>query len=248
MHQNILENYLNDLLNVQQFHDYCPNGLQVEGQAPIQILVSGVTASRALLEAALDLHADTIIVHHGYFWRGEDACLRGIKRQRIATLIQHNINLYAYHLPLDAHAELGNNTQLGKKLDITEEGRFGEHDIAAYGSFQNPLNLDELDNLLSSVLRRKPLIISDSSKTVQHIAWCTGAAQGYFDEAIRLGVDAFITGEISEQNVHTARESGTAFISAGHHATERYGIQALGDHIARKFGITHHFIDVENPV
>lgn len=248
MHQNILENYLNDLLNVQQFHDYCPNGLQVEGRVSIQKLISGVTASQALIQAALDLQADAIIVHHGYFWRGENACLRGIKRHRIATLIKHDINLYAYHLPLDAHAELGNNSLLGKKLGIKEEGRFGEQNIAAYGSFQQPIELSILNNLLNSVLDREPLIIGDPLKTIQRVAWCTGAAQGCFDEAIQLGVDAFITGEISEQNVHTARESGTIFISAGHHATERYGIQALGDHIAQKFGIAHHFIDIENPV
>ena len=248
MHQNMLENYLNDLLGIQQFRDYCPNGLQVEGRASIQTLVSGVTASQALIQAAVDLRADAIIVHHGYFWRGEDACLRGMKRHRIATLIKHDINLYAYHLPLDAHTELGNNTQLGKKLGIVEAGRFGEQNIAAYGHFPEPVSLDELSNLLNSVLGRKPLIIGDPLKPVRRVAWCTGAAQSYFEEAIRLGVDIFITGEISEQNVHTARESGTAFISAGHHATERYGIQALGEHLSQKLSIAHHFIEVENPV
>ncbi|BBL33885.1 GTP cyclohydrolase 1 type 2 [Nitrosomonas stercoris] len=248
MHQNILENYLNDLLNIQQFQDYCPNGLQIEGKTSIQMLVSGVTASQDLIQAALDLHADAIIVHHGYFWRGENACLRGIKYQRIATLIKHNINLYAYHLPLDAHAKLGNNTLLGQKLGITEEGRFGEYDIAAFGSFPEPINLQTLDGLLSSTLNRPPLIIGDPLKTIQRVAWCTGAAQSYFEAAIQQGVDAFITGEISEQNVHTARETGVAFVSAGHHATERYGIQALGEHITKKFSITHHFVDIDNPV
>lgn len=248
MHQNILENYLNELLAIQQFRDYCPNGLQVEGRDSIQILVSGVTASQALIEAALDLHADAMIVHHGYFWHGEDACLRGLKRHRIATLIKHNVNLYAYHLPLDAHIELGNNTLLGKKLGIIEEGRFGEQNVAVYGHFPESVSLDGLEELLSSNLSRKPLIIGDPHKPVRRIAWCTGAAQNYFEEAIRLGADAFITGEISEQNVHIARESGIAFISAGHHATERYGIQALGEHVSQKFGIAHHFVDVENPV
>jgi dinuclear metal center YbgI/SA1388 family protein len=248
MHQNILENYLNDLLNIHQFQDYCPNGLQIEGKTSIQTLVSGVTASQDLIQAALNLHADAIIVHHGYFWRGEDACLRGIKRHRIATLIEHNINLYAYHLPLDAHIELGNNTLLGQKLGIQEKGRFGEHNIAAFGSFPQPINLEVLDGLLSSTLNRQPLIIGDPLKTIQKVAWCTGAAQSYFEAAIQQGVDAFITGEISEQNVHIARESGVAFVSAGHHATERYGIQALGNHIAKKFSITHHFVDIENPV
>ena len=248
MHQNMLENYLNDLLVIQQFRDYCPNGLQVEGRASIQTLVSGVTASQTLIEAALDLHADAIIVHHGYFWRGEDACLRGLKRHRIATLIKHDINLYAYHLPLDAHLELGNNTLLGRNLGIIEEGRFGEQNIAAYGHFPESIYPGGLDKLLSSKLGRKPLIIGDSHKPIRRIAWCTGAAQSYFEEAIKLNVDAFITGEISEQNVHIARESGIAFISAGHHATERYGVQALGEHISHKFGIAHHFVEVENPV
>lgn len=248
MQQNTLENYLNELLNVRQFHDYCPNGLQIEGRTSIHTLISGVTASQALLQTAIELQADAVIVHHGYFWRGEDPCVRGMKRRRIAMLIEHDINLYAYHLPLDAHTELGNNTQLGKRLGIKEDGRFGEQNIAACGSLPEPISLGELDTILGRVLGRKPLIIGKPLKPVQRIAWCTGAAQSYFEEAIRLEADAFITGEISEQNVHAARESGTAYIAAGHHATERYGIQALGEHISQKFGITHHFIDVENPV
>jgi dinuclear metal center YbgI/SA1388 family protein len=248
MQQNELENYLNDLLNVCQFRDYCPNGLQVEGRTSIRTVISGVTASQALLQAAIDLQADAIMVHHGYFWRGEDTCLRGMKRRRIAMLLEHNINLYAYHLPLDAHTELGNNAQLGKKLGIEEDGRFGEQNIAIHGHFLKPTSLRELDTTLCTILGRKPLIIGNLSTPIQRIAWCTGAAQSYFEEAIGLGVDAFITGEISEQNVHAAHESGTAFVSAGHHATERYGIQALGEHISQKFGLTHHFIDLENPV
>lgn len=248
MQQNKLENYLNELLDIQQFHDYCPNGLQVEGRKEIHTLVSGVTASQALLQAAVDLQADAIIVHHGYFWRGETPVLRGIKRQRIATLIQHDINLFAYHLPLDAHPELGNNVLLGKKLGIQEEGHFGAQNLAAYGSLLEAINLDQFAALLDSTLDRPPLVIGDAHKLVQKIAWCTGAAQSYFEDAVQLGVDAFITGEISEQNVHIARESGIAFISAGHHATERYGVQALGEHIAHTFGITHHFIDIKNPI
>jgi dinuclear metal center YbgI/SA1388 family protein len=248
MQQNELEHYLNDLLDVSQFQDYCPNGLQIEGRTTIQNIVSGVTASQALLQAAIELQADAIMVHHGYFWRGEDPRLLGMKRRRVAMLIEHDINLYAYHLPLDAHFELGNNAQLGKKLSIVEDGRFGEQSLAIYGHFVEPTSLGELDATLHSVLERKPLIIGNLSKEIERIAWCTGAAQNYFEAAIELGVDAFITGEISEQNVHAARESGTAYICAGHHATERYGIQALGEHLAQKFGITHLFIDVDNPV
>lgn len=248
MQQNELEHYLNGLLDVSQFQDYCPNGLQIEGRTTIHNIISGVTASQALLQAAIESRADAIMVHHGYFWRGEDPRLLGMKRRRVAMLIEHDINLYAYHLPLDAHFELGNNAQLGKKLSIVEDGRFGEQSLAMHGHFVEPASLGELDATLHSVLGRKPMIIGSLTKKVQRIAWCTGAAQSYFEAAIELGVDAFITGEISEQNVHAARESGTAFICAGHHATERYGIQALGEHLTQKFGITHHFIDVDNPV
>lgn len=248
MHQKALEVYLNTLLEVARFRDYCPNGLQIEGRAEIGVIVTGVTASQALIARAIELQADAIIVHHGYFWRGEDACLRGIKRQRIAGLIQHDINLYAYHLPLDAHIELGNNAQLAKKLNITIEGSFGEQAIALYGSFEAPIILRKLDTKLTQLLARRPQIIGDLSKPVRHIAWCSGAAQHAFEAAVGLGVDAYLTGEISEQNVHVARETGVAFISAGHHATERCGIQALGEHIAQQFGLVHHFVDVENPV
>jgi dinuclear metal center YbgI/SA1388 family protein len=248
MQQNELEHYLNDLLDISHFQDYCPNGLQIEGRTTIQNIISGVTASQALLQAAIALQADAIMVHHGYFWRGEDPRLLGMKRRRVAMLIEHDINLYAYHLPLDAHFELGNNAQLGKKLSIVEDGRFGEQNLAMQGHFTEPVSLAELDTTLYRLLERKPMIIGNLSKKIQRIAWCTGAAQNYFEAAIELGVDAFITGEISEQNVHAARESGTAYICAGHHATERYGIQALGEHLAQKFGITHHFIDVDNPV
>lgn len=248
MHQKTLEDYLNTLLEVARFRDYCPNGLQIEGCAEIQTIVTGVTASQALITRAVELQADAIIVHHGYFWRGEDACLRGIKRQRIAGLIQHDINLYAYHLPLDAHIEIGNNAQLAKKLNIAIEGSFGEQAIALHGFFEAPITLGELDARLTRLLARRPQIIGDLSKPVRHIAWCSGAAQHAFEAAISLGVDAYLTGEISEQNVHVARETGVAFISAGHHATERYGIQALGEHIAQRFNLIHYFIDVENPV
>ncbi|MFO7579559.1 Nif3-like dinuclear metal center hexameric protein [Nitrosomonas halophila] len=248
MQQNALEQYLNDLLNTCQFQDYCPNGLQVEGRAMVHTIVSGVTASQALLEAAVARQADAVLVHHGYFWRGEEMRLRGIKRHRLATLLKHNINLYAYHLPLDAHPELGNNAQLGMKLHITEDGCFGEQNLVRHGHLAERTSLQALNDTLERVLGRKPLTIGDASKPVKRIAWCTGAAQGYFEAAIALGVDAYITGEISEQNVHAARESGIAYIAAGHHATERYGVQALGEHLAHKFGIIHHFIDIDNPV
>lgn len=249
MRLNELEIYLNQLLNVAHFCDYCPNGLQVEGQNEVCMLVSGVTASFDLLQAAVAAGADAVLVHHGYFWRGEDQCLISMKRRRIALLMAHDISLLAYHLPLDAHPELGNNAQLARRLGLIEMGRFGPQNIAMHGTLPSQVStLKDLRVNIERGLLRKPLVIGDDEKPVRRIAWCTGAAQDYFDEAIRLGVDAFITGEISEQTVHIARESGVAFISAGHHATERYGVQALGEHIGRKFGAAHQFIDIDSPV
>lgn len=249
MRLNELEIYLNQLLDVAHFCDYCPNGLQVEGQNTVRRLVSGVTASFDLLQAAIATGADAVLVHHGYFWRGEDQCLVSMKRRRIGLLMAHDISLLAYHLPLDAHPELGNNAQLAHRLGFIETGRFGQQNIAMQGTLLSQVStLKDLRINIERVLSRKPLVIGDDERPVRRVAWCTGAAQGYFDEAICQGVDAFITGEISEQNVHAARESGVAFISAGHHATERYGVQALGEHISRKFDIAHQFIDVDNPV
>ncbi|MEK7844193.1 MAG: Nif3-like dinuclear metal center hexameric protein [Pseudomonadota bacterium] len=248
MHRDELENHLNQLLDISRFHDYCPNGLQVEGRDNIHIIISGVTASLDLLQAAAAAKADAVLVHHGYFWRGEDARITGMKSRRIALLMQHGINLFAYHLPLDIHPEFGNNALFGRKLGLIETSRFGEQDIAVQGRLAQAMTLSALGEKISLTLSRQPMMIGDPDKTVQRIAWCTGAAQSYFEAAIQRGVDAFITGEISEQTVHAARESGVAFIAAGHHATERYGVQALGDHIAQAFGIRHQFIDIENPV
>lgn len=248
MHRDELENHLSQLLDISRFHDYCPNGLQVEGHDNIHTIISGVTASLDLLQAAVAAKADAVLVHHGYFWRGEDTRITGMKSRRIALLMQHGINLFAYHLPLDVHPEFGNNTLFGRKLGLIETSRFGEQDIAVQGRLAQAMTLSALGEKISLTLSRQPMMIGDPDKTVQRIAWCTGAAQSYFEAAIQRGVDAFITGEISEQTVHAARESGVAFIAAGHHATERYGVQALGDHIAQAFGIRHQFIDIENPV
>jgi dinuclear metal center YbgI/SA1388 family protein len=249
MRLNELEIYINQLLDTARFHDYCPNGLQVEGRNDVRCIVSGVTASLELLQAAVAAEADAVLVHHGYFWRGEDPCLVGMRHDRIAFLMAHNVALLSYHLPLDAHPEFGNNIQLARRLGFIETGRFGDQNIAMYGTLLSEgWNVKALRVAIERALARKPLAIGDDAKPVRRIAWCTGAAQDYFDEAIRLGVDAFITGEISERTVHAARESGVAFISAGHHATERYGVQALGEHISQKFGVTHQFIDIDNPV
>lgn len=243
-----LENYTGQLLDVARFRDYSPNGLQVEGRPQVTHLASGVTASIALLEAALAAGADAILVHHGYFWRNEPAAIVGAKRRRLALLLQNDVSLLAYHLPLDAHAELGNNAQLGSLLGFQVEGWFGEQNIAAHGRLPQPLPLSALAADIERKLARTPLVIGDAAATVARIAWCSGAAQDYLAEAARLGVDAFVTGEISEHTVHFARESGVAFIAAGHHATERYGVKALGDHLGAHFGMKHTFIDIPNPV
>jgi len=243
-----LVDYTRQILQAERFRDYCPNGLQVEGRSDVFKIVSGVTASMALLEAAHAKGADMVLVHHGYFWRGEDERVVGIKRSRLKFLLEHNINLLAYHLPLDAHAEYGNNIQLGRVMDIAVEGWTGEQGIIAYGALQTPLELGAFCERLGKQLKREPMLVGDATKQVKRIAWCTGAAQGYMDAAINLGVDLYISGEISEQTVHLARESGVAYIAAGHHATERYGVQALGQHLASHFSLQHEFIDIDNPV
>ena len=243
-----LDAYLDQYLDVARFRDYCPNGLQVEGRAHVERLVTGVTASFDLLHAAIGARADAVLVHHGYFWRGEDQRVVGVKRRRIALLIENDLNLYAFHLPLDAHREVGNNAALASMLGLTVEGAAGEHEIIFHGRPDTDLTLDDLARRVSTRLDREPLVIGDPARAVRRVAWCTGAAQGYLEDAIRLGVDAYITGEASEQTVHLARESGVAFIAAGHHATERYGVQALGAHLAQRFGIEHVHIDVPNPV
>ena len=248
MHRDVLEKYLNELLDIHRFQDYCPNGLQVEGRHQVENIVSGVTASLDLLQAAIAAKADAILVHHGYFWRNEDSRIVGIKSRRIGLLMANQVNLFAYHLPLDSHPQFGNNTLLGKKLGFIETGRFRGQDIMMHGELPKKMTLKELEERISRTLLRKPQVIGDENKIIHRIAWCTGGAQNYFDAVIPQNVDAYITGEISEHNVHLARETGIAFISAGHHATERYGVQALGDHIAQKFSLQHQFIDMDNPV
>ncbi len=248
MERAALDVYLADFLQVPDFRDYCPNGLQVEGRTDVTRIVTGVTASAALIEAAVAAKADALIVHHGYFWRGEDARITGLRRQRIRRLFEYDLNLFAYHLPLDAHPEVGNNAALARQLGLKPTGRFGDQDIGAHGILGEELSLGAFSAVIEKKLARAPLVIGERSAPLRRIAWCTGAAQGMFEEAIALGVDAYISGEISEQTVHIARESGIPYIAAGHHATERYGVQALGEHLAQKFGLKHRFIDVDNPV
>ncbi|NOU41122.1 MAG: Nif3-like dinuclear metal center hexameric protein [Methylotenera sp.] len=245
---NELTHYTQQLMQVERFKDYCPNGLQVEGRAEIRKIVTGVTASMALLEAAYLAGADLILVHHGYFWKNEDARILGIKRKRIAYLLKYDLNLMAYHLPLDAHAELGNNVQLGRVLGILPMRYVGESNLVAYGELDQTLSLSAFTKLIENRLQRAPLVIGNPQQQIKKVAWCTGAAQDYMDEAIQLGADVFISGEISEKTTHQALEAGVSYISAGHHATERYGVQALGEHLAEKFNLIHEFVDIKNPV
>ena len=246
---NALAEYLAKTLDITRFRDYCPNGMQVEGRAQIGCIVSGVTASAALLEAAIAEGADAVLVHHGYFWRGEDMRVIGQKQRRLKLLLEHDINLFAYHLPLDMHAEFGNNAQLALQLGLQADGRFGENDLGWLGRADDSIHtVGDLARQVEQRLGRAPLLIGDAAQPVRRIAWCTGAAQGMLGEAIDAGASVYLSGEISEPTVHLARESGVAYLACGHHATERYGVQALGVHLAQHFGIRHRFIDIDNPV
>lgn len=236
------------LLQPEKFRDYGPNGLQVEGDRQVRLLVSGVTASRALIEAAIEAQADAIVVHHGLFWRGQDGRVTGWMRERLRLLLAHGIHLFAYHLPLDAHPELGNNAQLALVLGLQADGRFGEQDLGFVGtSAQAWVRPEALAEHVAAVLGRPVTCVGGSDRPVRRVAWCTGGAQGCFESAIAQGVDAFITGEISEPQAHLARETGVAFLACGHHATERYGAPALAAHVAQALGIEHRFIEIDNP-
>lgn len=243
-----LNQYLNTLLQPERFSDYCPNGLQVEGKREINKIVTGVTASYDFLHAALQANADAVLVHHGYFWRGEALPIIGIKKRRIQFLLEHEISLFAFHLPLDAHPELGNNVMLAKQLGLHISGRTGEKEMLLLAELTAPKSLQTFAKSIETKLNRIPQVIGDLAKPIKTVALCTGAAQGYIEQAVTARADVYISGEISEQTVHVARETGVSYIAAGHHATERYGIQALGEHLAQKFGLVHAFIDIDNPV
>ncbi|WP_293934334.1 Nif3-like dinuclear metal center hexameric protein [Iodobacter sp.] len=243
-----LENYIGQLLLVDSWRDYCPNGLQIEGRPKVQRIVTGVTASLALIDAAIDLNADALLVHHGFFWKGENACITRSKKARIAKLLANDINLLAYHLPLDAHPTLGNNAQLGQRLGLSETGRFGDQKLAWLGELKTATTLAEFTQQIDAQLQRSPLVIGADERIIKRVAWCTGGAQSFFHEAATLNIDCFITGEASEFVTHLANESGVSFIAAGHHATERYGIQALGQHLASQYGLEHIHLDLANPV
>jgi dinuclear metal center YbgI/SA1388 family protein len=246
-----LEALINQKLNPQLIKDYCPNGLQVEGRTEIKKIVTGVTASQALIEQAIEQNADALLVHHGYFWKSEPESIRGMKGQRIRALIQNDINLYAYHLPLDIHPELGNNRLLADLLGIHIDGGLEGHpqSVAMFGHFEQALTADELSQRIDQALQRQPLHVAPSSnRTIKTVGWCTGGGQDYVDLAAQNGLDAFISGEISERTTYSAREQNIHYFSAGHHATERYGVKALGEWLASEYGFEVEFIDIDNPV
>ena len=247
-----LLDYLQHLLKVDEFSDYCPNGLQIEGGSEIKHIVAGVTASQALIDAAVAENADAILVHHGYFWKGENASITGMKKNRIKALLAADINLLAYHLPLDAHTEFGNNAQLAIKLgieNIVSSQLNGVNDLLWQGRLNQSLSATEFGQRLENELGRTALhLSSESNQPIKTLAWCSGGAESYIETAAELGVDAYFSGEVSEQTMHQARELDIHYFAAGHHATERYGVQALAKHLHEKFGISYNFVDIDNPV
>ncbi|MDC9726941.1 MAG: Nif3-like dinuclear metal center hexameric protein [Candidatus Thioglobus sp.] len=240
-----LEQYINQYLNVANFSDYCPNGLQIEGKSEIFNIISGVSANQALIDQAIDEKADALLVHHGFFWKGEDQVLTGIKKNRIKALLENDINLYAYHLPLDAHPVVGNNMQLAMRLNIQNPTPIGDT-LVWQGEVDAPLS--EVAQSVMNVTARAPQVFGEKHAQVQTIAWCSGGAQSYIKHAIDINADCFITGEVSEQIPAIAKENNIAFIAAGHHATERYGVQALAQHLAQQFSLGHQYIDIDNIV
>ena len=244
--QDLLQAF-DTLLAPERFKDYGPNGLQVEGRPEVRKIVSGVTASRAFIEAAIGRGADALLVHHGLFWRGMDGRVTGWLKERLALLLAHGVNLYAYHLPLDAHPELGNNAQLGLRLGLVADGRFGEQALGFIGGAEEPVAADAFAARLAERLGRAPVVVAGDGRPLARIAWCTGGAQGWFEDAIAAGADAYLTGEMSEPQAHIARETGVAYFACGHHATERYGAPALAAHVAARFGLAHEFVDIDNP-
>jgi dinuclear metal center YbgI/SA1388 family protein len=248
MQLTALHKHLDDLLEVARYRDYCPNGLQVEGRAEVRSVLCGVTANQPLLDAAVAGGYDAVFVHHGYFWRGEDGRIGGIRKKRLATLLTHDISLLAYHLPLDAHPELGNNAQLARLLGWHGEGRFGDQDLGWIGRPAQTMSAAELAHQIKERLQREPMLVGDGARSVSRVAWCTGGAQGYFEQAIAAGADVYVSGEISEQTVHLAREAGVPYIAAGHHASERYGARALARYMSEELGLNARFVDIDNPV
>ena len=249
MQLDVLSRCLDTLLEVARLHDYCPNGVQVEGRPGVRRVLCGVTASQALVDAAVAGGYDALLVHHGYFWRGEDGRITGIRRRRLRALLSHDISLLAYHLPLDAHPLLGNNAQLARLMGWEGDGHFGEQDLGWIGTpGECGLSALEIAARLAVELEREPMLVGEGTREVGRLAWCSGGAQGLFEQAIAAGADLYVSGEISEPTTHLARESGVPYIAAGHHATERYGMRALARYLNEELGLEADFLDLPNPV
>lgn len=257
-----LTEFCDEYLSAPAFKDYAPNGLQVDGGRPIQRIVTGVTACEALIDAAIADNADAIMVHHGYFWKGEPAPITGMKGQRIRKLMQHGISLIGYHLPLDTHPRIGNNAKLAELLDMSIIGALYPSESHPVGNIATctPQSAQSLITQITETLGRLPLHISahyqtsdtnqsdgQNDRLIERVGICTGGAQDMIEQAALMGCDAFISGEISERTTHIARELGIDYFACGHHATERGGIQALGELIAEQFGLPVTFIDIDNP-
>jgi dinuclear metal center YbgI/SA1388 family protein len=249
--RDTLVTYLDHYLAAQSIPDYAPNGLQIEGRPEIRKLCTAVSISQSVIQAAIQWQADAILVHHGFFWRGERAVLTGVRRQRIGDLLGQNLNLFAYHLPLDLHHVVGNNACLAKRLPVTN---LSQHDLEKLskglwaGDLIQPATPQGLNTLLQQVFSQAPIHITAERPQIHRIAWCTGAAQDFLEDAQRLGVDAYISGEVSERTYDLAQELNIHYYACGHHATERYGVQALAEHLTQEFGIEHRFIETDNPI
>lgn len=251
MNLTTLVDYCNQYLSVNEFKDYCPNGLQVEGKSEVTKIICGVTACEALIDRAIALKVDAILVHHGFFWKNEPAPIVGLKGRKIKKLIQNDISLLAYHLPLDAHPVVGNNAQLNHFFKTKIQGSFYNYqgqDIALFGDLKKPLDINSLVQQLNIDLQREALLLKGDDRKIKRIAWCSGGAQGGFEEAIVNGADVYVSGEVSESTFHLAQESGVHYVAAGHHATERYGVQALAQHLSEQFNLEYKFVEINNPV
>ncbi len=251
MKRDELATYLNGYLNTEIFQDYAPNGLQISGKDEVRVICTAVSASLSTILTAVQHKADALLVHHGFFWRGEAPTLLGIKRERIAQLLVHDINLFAFHLPLDCHTVIGNNACIGRLLDVrdvTSHRQGKNRDLLWAGTLEKALNPEDFMTLLTGKFERLPVHLKAPKSMIQHIAWCSGAAQDFIDDAALLGVDAYLSGEMSERTYYQAKEHDIHYFACGHHATERLGVRSLGEHLATTYDLTHYFIDADNPV
>ncbi len=247
IHSTEIINHLNGLLKPQRFRDYAPNGLQVQGSDRVRKIITAVSASQRAIDFAIEQEAEMLLVHHGYFWKHENPVVEGLKAQRLAKLLRHQINLVAYHLPLDQHERFGNNALFAEHFDCVEVWQSLVEALIWHAEIK-PIAAEELRRQLSQQLGREALMLGESRGPVSRIGWCTGAAQDYFSQAVAEGAQLFISGEYAERTYHEANELGALYISCGHHASERAGVRALGEYLGEEFGLTVRFFDEPNPL